>query len=89
MLPFLNKIEEDGTVVTIVLVHELGLVKLILLIQVVFWQVVFVLFEEPRYVCLVISLDIGINICRIGIGVESPVISSRETKITPLPHYFL
>src|SRR3954453_17379742 len=67
--PFLDEIQEEAAVVAIILVHVLGLIELILLIEVVFWRVIFVLVEKPRYVCPAISLEIRINIRQIGIRV--------------------
>src|SRR4051794_58819 len=67
--PFLDEIQEEAAVVAIILVYVLRLIELILLIEVVFWWVIFVLIKKPRYVCPAISLDIRINIRRIGIRV--------------------
>ena len=72
---FLDEIQEEAAVVTIILVYVLRLVELILLIEVVFWQVIFVLVKKPRYVCPAISLDIHINIGRIGIRVTLLILS--------------
>jgi hypothetical protein len=50
MPSFLSPVEEDDTIVFVVLICILSLVKLLFLIKVVFWQVVFVLFDNARYV---------------------------------------
>jgi hypothetical protein len=64
----LNSVEEDSTTIVVVFAHILGLVEL-LLIEGVFWRMVFILFKEPRYIWSIISLKISINVRRIGIGV--------------------
>jgi hypothetical protein len=57
MPPTPNEVEKKGIIVAVVLVH-----KLILLIKVVFWRMIFILVEKPRYVRPTTSLDICINI---------------------------
>jgi hypothetical protein len=44
---FLDPIKEEDTIVFVVFIYILELVKLFLLIEVVFWQVVLVFFNHP------------------------------------------
>jgi hypothetical protein len=71
----LDHVEEEDTIIAIVLVFILGFVGVILLIEVVLWQVGVVLSSDLRQICqiclicLIAPFDIGINVRRLGIGV--------------------
>lgn len=76
----LDHVEEEDAIIAIVLSFILGFVEVVLLIEVVLWWVGVVLSSDPRLICLiasfnvVASVDIGINVCRIGIGVGVPLV---------------
>jgi hypothetical protein len=69
---FLDPVEEEDTIVFVVLVCILELVKLLFSIEVVFWRVVLVFFDHPRYICLVLSFNICVDVRRISIRVGLP-----------------
>ena len=72
MPSFLDPVEEQDTTVCVILIFIIELVKVLFLIEVVFWRIVLVLFGNPRYVCLVLSFDISVHVRRIRIGVALP-----------------
>ena len=68
----LDHIQEEAAI-AIVLIFILGFVGVILLVEVVLWRVCVLLSSEPLQiwqVCLVVSVDIGINVRRLGIDVS-------------------
>ena len=68
----LKYIQEKKTAIVIVLIFILGFVGVILLVEVVLWRVGVPLSSEPLQIwqgCLVVSVDIGINVRRLGLSV--------------------
>ena len=71
----LDHVEEEDTIIAIILIFILRFVGVILLIEVVLWRVGVVLSSDPRQICqicLVASfdiVDIGLNVRRLSIGV--------------------
>jgi hypothetical protein len=65
----LDYIEKVETTITIVLLFILGFVGVILLIEVVLWQVGILLFSNLYQICLIISINIDINIYWYGISI--------------------
>jgi hypothetical protein len=68
----LDHIQEEETAIAVVLLFILGFVGVVLLVEVVLWRVGVPLSSEPLQiwqVCLVVSVDIGINIRRLGLSV--------------------
>ena len=68
-----DHIQEEEAAIAIVLIFILGFVGVILLVEVVLWRVCVLLSSEPLQiwqVCLVVSVDIGINVRRLGIDVS-------------------
>jgi hypothetical protein len=65
----LDHIQEEEAAIAIVLILILGFVGVVLLVEVVLWRVGVLLSSDPRQTCLVISVDIGIDVRRLGLGV--------------------
>ena len=69
----LDHIQEEETAIAIVLIFILGFVGVVLLVEVVLWRVSILLSSEPPQiwqVCLIVSLEIGINVRRLGLDVS-------------------
>jgi hypothetical protein len=76
----LNHIQEEETAVAIVRIFILGFVGVVLLVEVVLWRVGVPLSSEPLQiwqVCHVVSVDIGINVRRLGLSVGLPLLIPR------------
>lgn len=65
----LDYIQEEEAAIAIVLIFILGFVGVVLLVEVVLWRVGVLLSSDPRQICLVISVDIGISVRRLGLSV--------------------
>jgi hypothetical protein len=68
----LDHIQEEQIAIVIVLILILRFVGVVLLVEVVLWWVGVPLSSEPLQiwqVCLVVSVDIGINVRRLGLSV--------------------
>jgi hypothetical protein len=68
----LDHIQEEKTTITIVLIFILRFVRVILLVEVILWRIGILLYSEPLQiwqVCIVISVDICINVRRLGLSV--------------------
>lgn len=74
----LDHVEEEETTIAIVLIFILGFIGVVLLIEVVLWQVGVLLSSDLRQICLVISANISINVYRLG---KSIVLSSDILQI--------
>jgi hypothetical protein len=68
----LNHIQEEETIIAVVLIFILGFVGVVLLVEVVLWRVGVLLSSEPASTsaCLVVTVDIGINVRRLGLSVR-------------------
>ena len=62
----LDHIKEEETTIAIVFVFILGFVGVVLLIEVILWRVGVLLSSDPGQICLVISVNVGINVHRHG-----------------------
>ena len=79
-----DHIQEEEAAIAIVLIFILGFVGVILLVEVVLWRVCVLLSSEPLQiwqVCLVVSVDIGITVRRLGIDVSLLLLIPR-IKVT-------
>ena len=68
----LNHIQEEETAIAVVLIFILGFVGVVLLVEVVLRRVGVPLSSEPLQIwqiCLVVTVDIGINVRRLGLSV--------------------
>jgi hypothetical protein len=69
----IDYIQEEETTIAIVLIFILGFIGVILLIEVVLWQVGILLSSDPLQIwqiCLAASVDIGINVRRLGLSIS-------------------
>lgn len=64
----LDHIQEEETAIAIVLIFILGFVGIVLLVEVVLWRVGVLLSSNPRQICLVISVNIDINVHRYDVS---------------------
>jgi hypothetical protein len=63
----LNYTQEEEATIAIVLIFILGSVRVILLIEVVLWRESVLLSSGPCKICLVVPIDIGINVCQLSL----------------------
>ena len=62
----LDHVEEEETTIAVVLIFILGFVGVVLLVEVILWRVGVLLSSDPGQICLVISVNVGINVHRHG-----------------------
>ena len=62
----LNHLEEEESTIAVVFIFIFGFVGVVLLIEVILWQVSVLLFSDLRQICFAIFVNIGINVHRHG-----------------------
>ena len=76
----LNHIQEEEATIAIVLIFILGSVRVVLLIEVVLWREGVLLSSDPCQICLVVLINIGINVRQLSLRLTLLVLIPYCTK---------